>query len=116
MEESRSRKASGKTDLHHAKLRKAELGEHDLRDVTTAEIERWRRRRAGEPTRQGDAPSAATIRHAIVFLSSVFTLAIRDGKAATNPCKSIKLPKLNNARVRFLRDEERELERLQEAF
>ncbi|MHB2015330.1 MAG: tyrosine-type recombinase/integrase [Candidatus Xenobia bacterium] len=116
MEESRARKDSWKTDEHHARVWLRELGDRDLRDISAADVERWRRRRAASPTRQGDAPAAASLRLAIVFLSGVFSMAIRDGKATENPCKQVKHPKLNNARIRYLRDEEQEAERLEAAF
>ncbi len=83
------------------------LGTKTLRQVTPGDIERYI---AG----LDDELTPASINRQLAFLKRVFNVAIADGKAITNPVRSVKLFKENNQRVRFLTDEE-EL-RLREAI
>ncbi len=53
-----------------------------------------------------DELTPASINRQLAFLKRVFNVAIADGKAVTNPVRSVKLLKENNQRVRFLADEE----------
>src|SRR5262249_22822554 len=48
----------------------------------------------------------ATVNRALAFLKRVFNVAIADGLIDSNPVRAVKLLKENNARVRYLTDEE----------
>jgi site-specific recombinase XerD len=75
------------------------LGTKTLRQITPGDIERYV---AG----LDDELTPASINRQLAFLKRVFNVAIADGKAVTNPVRSVKLLKENNQRVRFLGDEE----------
>ncbi len=75
------------------------LGTKTLRQVTPGDIERY-------VAELDDELTPASINRQLAFLKRVFNVAIADGKAVTNPVRSVKLFKENNQRVRFLTDEE----------
>jgi len=70
-----------------------------LGQITPGDIDRYAKRRALEV-----AP--ATINRQLSFLRRVFNVAIADGKAEKNPLRQVRFFKENNARVRFLTDQE----------
>ena len=75
------------------------LGTKTLRQVTPGDVERY-------IAELDDELTPASINRQLAFLKRVFNVAIADGKAVTNPVRSVKLFKENNQRVRFLTDEE----------
>lgn len=70
-----------------------------LAQVVPGDIERYiaKRRSSAKP---------ATTNRELAFLKRVFNVAIADGKTERNPARAVRLRKENNARVRFLTDEE----------
>jgi integrase len=52
----------------------------------------------------------------MTFLKRVFSVAIRDGLVDGNPVSRVTMARENNQRVRYLRDEEQEVERLQAGY
>jgi len=78
--------------------------EHVAEEITPQDIER----KLSELASEGRKP--ATVNRYRTLLSLVFSLAVRDGKLATNPVRQVKRRKENNERVRFLEvDEEAKL-------
>jgi site-specific recombinase XerD len=55
---------------------------------------------------RGKAP--ATINRELSLLSKIFTVAIRLEEAESNPCENVERFALDNQRVRYLTEEERE--------
>ncbi len=78
---------------------KAELPGRSLRQVMPGDIERYVARRIPDV-------QPATINRHLAFLKRVYSVAIADGKAEQNPVKAVKLLKENNARTRFLSEDE----------
>ena len=70
-----------------------------LREITVQDVERLKAKLAREV-----AP--ATVNRYLGVLKSLFTKAIEWGKAESNPVKKVRLFKENNARVRYLTEEE----------
>ncbi|MEE8151959.1 MAG: site-specific integrase, partial [candidate division NC10 bacterium] len=96
---SRANKRSHKTDEGWVKrLREAFKGK-TLDEITTKEIEGFKAQLVAEL-----AP--ATINRHLALLKHMYTLALRWGKAKTNPTKTVRLYKENNARVRYLKEDE----------
>jgi integrase len=73
---------------------------HCASDLNPQEIER----RLNELAAEGRKP--ATVNRYRTLLSLTFSLALRNGKLASNPVRLVKRRKENNERVRFLEDEE----------
>ncbi len=86
---------------------KTVLGGKTLAQIVPGDVERYLAKR------QGTVKPATTNRE-LAFLKRVFNVAIADGKTERNPVCPVKLRKENNARVRFLTDEEEQ--RLREAI
>ena len=78
---------------------KAALPGKTLRQVHPGDIERYIAGRITEVR-------PATINRHLAFLKRLYNVAIADGKAETNPVRAVKLFRENNARVRFLTDDE----------
>ena len=83
----------------HGRTWKRALAGKTLRQVTPGDIERYVASRVG-----GAKP--ATVNRELAFLKRVFNVAIADALADANPVRAVRLLKENNARVRFLTDEE----------
>jgi integrase len=73
---------------------------HSASDLNPQEIER----RLNELAAEGRKP--ATVNRYRTLLSLTFSLAVRNGKLASNPVRLVKPRKENNERVRFLDDDE----------
>jgi integrase len=71
-----------------------------LADITPFMIERYKQ------TRKAQGRSEVTINRELAFLKNLFTQAITWGKVAENPVKLVRLFREDNARTRFLTEEE----------
>jgi site-specific recombinase XerD len=78
----------------------AALGTRPVRQIVPSELARYVARR------QEDGKAPATINRELAFLKRLFTIAITDGLADTNPVKRIPFFTENNARIRYLTEEE----------
>lgn len=87
------------SDLTHARTFTKAFGKLALDELTTADVEKWKRERLA-------LRSKATVCRDLAWLKRLFTVAMRDDKVRHNPALPVKLPKLNNARVRFLSETE----------
>src|SRR5579884_567548 len=113
LEYSRQNKQTAKFDgWKMAKLRKW-FGSMRPEEITPQVIERHLAELRG---RGGGPASAATFNRTRALLSLTFTVAMRNGKAESNPARLVKLRSENNARVRFLRGENAEEDRLRRAI
>jgi len=92
-------KASYTNRVHYAALWKAALKGKTLRQVLPGDVERYKAQRVKDL-----AP--ATVNRELAFLKRVFNVAIQDGLADTNPVRRVKLFVENNARTRYLTNEE----------
>ncbi|MDD2390714.1 MAG: tyrosine-type recombinase/integrase [Desulfobacterales bacterium] len=83
------------------------FGDKQLDDISPFDIEKLmltmkKTKRAGNKSY-----AAATIKHQVVLLSRLYSLAEKWGLyAGANPCRKVKKPKLNNKKTEFLSDQE----------
>jgi integrase len=82
------------------------LGELLLQDITPALIEKYRQTRLSETTRHGRLTRPATVNREIACLKTIFTKALKNGKAERHPAQGLKMLKENNERDRLLSEEE----------
>jgi len=75
------------------------LGSRTLRSIQPADIEAY-------VTERAKKVAPATVNRELAFLKTVYSDAVSNGKAETNPVKRVKLFKENNARVRWLTEKE----------
>jgi len=78
---------------------KKALGDRTLRQVVVGDVQRYVARRLTEVR-------PASVNREIAFLKRVFNVAIDDELIESNPVRKVKLLKENNARVRYLTDDE----------
>jgi integrase len=76
------------------------FGHMRLSDITPLAIERYKRQR------QGVGISGVTINRELAFLKHLFSKAMEWGKVSENPVKKVRLYREENARTRFLSEEE----------
>jgi hypothetical protein len=76
------------------------FGHIRLSDITPLAIERYKRQRKEEGV------SEATINRELAFLKNLFTKAIEWGKTTENPVKRVRLYWEQNARTRYLTEDE----------
>jgi integrase len=76
------------------------FGGKRLADITPLLIERYKR------VRKDQKRSEVTVNRELAFLKNLFTQAITWGKATENPVKQVRLFREDNARTRFLTEEE----------
>lgn len=84
------------------------LGSYALAAVTSKLIEDHRDRLAHEKSPRNKLRAPATVLRYMMLLSHAFTTAINWGWCERNPVDAATKPKVNNKRVRYLQDEERE--------
>jgi hypothetical protein len=104
------------SDLLQTRQNLAKGGQKKMeRRFTAVDLDRFKARRLSGELKAADArkrrrPPArggpATVNRELSFLRRVFNVAIEDGLAQTNPVKSKIFTKENNARVRYLTEEE----------
>ncbi len=72
-----------------------------LNEISSFDLEKLK----SELSKKGLSP--ASVKHVLVLMRQIFNKAIAWGKySGTNPVKGVKLPSLNNSRLRFLTHEE----------
>jgi integrase len=98
-EYSKVNKRSYKTDLALAIRLQREFSSKTLQEITAQDVERLKAK-----LKQEVAP--ATVNLHLALLKHVYTKAMEWGKAEKNPAKPVKFFRANNARVRYLTDEE----------
>jgi integrase len=82
------------------------FGNHLLKNITPALIEKYRQRRLAETTRHKKTTKPATVNREIDCLKTIFSKAVKNGKAERNPVQGLKMLKENNVRDRILSQEE----------
>src|SRR5262249_7088609 len=86
--------------IRYGQLWSAALGTHPIRQIVPGDVARYVARR------QRDGMVPATINRELAFLKRLYNVAIGDGLAETNPANGVRPFMENNARVRFLSDDE----------
>jgi integrase len=76
--------------------------------ITPKLVERFKVARAKERTKYDRERQPATVNRELAVLSKIFTLAVREGVAAANPCNEVERLYVSNNRVRYLSPEEEE--------
>ena len=76
------------------------FGHVRLSDITPLALERYKRQR------KADGVSEATINRELAFMKNLFTKAVEWGKATENPVKKVRLYREQNARTRYLTEDE----------
>jgi integrase len=84
------------------------FGARLVKDITPATIESYRLKRLQEITRHGRTTTPATVNREIACLKTIFSKAVKNGKAERNPAQGLKMLKENNERDRVLSQEEYE--------
>ncbi len=75
------------------------FGSYELEELTKADLMEWRSQRMTEV-------KPATVNRALTYLRAYYNLAIEDGHCTENPAAKVKALRENNARDRFLDDDE----------
>jgi integrase len=83
----------------HGRVWQAVLGDRPLRQVVAGDVQRNVAKRLTEVR-------PASVNRELAFLKRTYNVAIADGLLETNPVRQVKLLQENNARVRYLTDEE----------
>lgn len=87
------------SDKTHAKTFTKAFGKLAIDELTTADVEKWKRDRL-------TVVAKATVSRDLAWLKRLYNVAMRDDKIRHNPAMPVKLPKLNNARVRYFSEGE----------
>lgn len=82
-------------DLRYGEYWTGLFGEYELDELTTADLEQWRKKRITEV-------EPATCNRAITYLRAYYNLARRDAECLTNPAERLKPMRENSGRTRFL--------------
>ena len=84
------------------------FGDRLLKDITPALVEAYRQKRLAEPS--GRTPTKltapATVNREMAVFTTIFSKAMKNGKAERNPAQGVKLLKENNERNRILSPDE----------
>jgi integrase len=102
----KTNKKSWPDDELICKAIKAHFKGKRLAEISPMDVERFKKVRRETPTRHEEARSPATVNRELTILSRVLALAIDAGHIGENPCRRVRRFKEDNARVRFLSDDE----------
>jgi integrase len=91
-----------------AKVFRAHFKGKMLHEITSADVQAFRQKRAEGITNKGRERALATLNRERNQLSGIFSLAVDNGYIAVNPVKKVKPYKLDNTRVTVLEEEEEE--------
>jgi integrase len=101
-------KRSYNKDIMHTKRLIASFEDRLLKDINPALVEAHKQTRLVEPS--GRTPQfltkPATVNRELACLKTIFSKAMKNGKAESNPAQGVKLLKENNERDRILSPEE----------
>jgi len=87
-----------RTDIGYTRAL-AGFGGRRAETITAREVEAWRDKLA-------ESLSPASVAHHLSMLRAIFNRGVRDGKLAAAPTRKVEFPQENNARVRYLSDDE----------
>jgi integrase len=82
------------------------FGERLLKDITPATVESYKQKRLADTNYKGTTMKPATVNRELACLKTIFSKAVKNGKAERNPTFGVKLLKENNVRDRILSPEE----------
>ncbi|HSB09673.1 MAG TPA: tyrosine-type recombinase/integrase [Blastocatellia bacterium] len=99
-------KRSWKDDKYHIETFKAYFKGKSFRELTPMLIEKFKKDRRHSFTVKKQPRSVASVNRELACLSKIFSLAIRDHEAASNPCSQVERYRENNERMRYLTPEE----------
>src|SRR5262245_13865749 len=99
LERVRNRLRSFADQARCARLWKEALGGYPLRQIVTGDVQRYVARRLAEVR-------PASVNREVAFLKRVFNVAMDDDLADANPVRKVRLLREDNARVRYLTDDE----------
>ena len=102
----KTNKKSWRDDELICRCLKAHFKGKRLADINPMDVERFKMVRHETPTRHEEARSPATVNRELTILSRVLALAVDAGHIGENPCRRVRRFKEDNARVRFLNDDE----------
>ncbi|PYS82488.1 MAG: hypothetical protein DMF67_12505 [Acidobacteria bacterium] len=102
----KTNKKSWRDDELICNVIKAHFKGKRLADISPMDVERFKKLRHDTPTRHEEARSPATVNRELTILSRVLALAVDAGHIGENPCRRVRRFKEDNARVRFLADDE----------
>ncbi|HEY6332736.1 MAG TPA: site-specific integrase [Blastocatellia bacterium] len=105
---SKQNKRSWSDDVYHAETFRKFFGQKRFSDITPFLIEKFKSERRSTRTKLNQPRSPASVNREVELLSRVFSLAIRDGVAASNPCSQVQKYREDNQRTRYLGPEEEE--------
>jgi integrase len=105
LEEVKSKK-SYRRDKLSVKCLSEMFGNRLLKDITPALVEKYRQKCLAETTRHKKTTRPATVNREIACLKTIFSKAMKNGKAERNPAQGLKMLKENNERDRLLSPEE----------
>ena len=98
-------KRSHADDRRRAARITADFGTRLLDDVTPKDVEDWKVRLV-EEGETDDRREPTTVNRYLALFKTVYSMAVRNRKAKDNPVKGVRLFPENNARVRYLTDDQ----------
>jgi integrase len=94
-------------EFNYKKHLEPRFGKKRLDTISPIDIERMKAEMNKATNQSGNPYSKATIKHQLVLLKRLFTLAHRWGVyAGENPMDRVEVPKLDNGRTEFMQDDE----------
>jgi integrase len=93
-------------DRQSVRLLLPHFGERLLKDITPATVESYKQKRLSDTNYKGTTTKPATVNRELACLKTIFSKAVKNGKAERNPTHGVKLLKENNIRDRVISLEE----------
>lgn len=82
------------------------FGKQRMDEIAPFQIERFKHERRAGKTWRGSQRTPASVNRELEVLSRIFSIAIDNGINIQNPCRKVRLLRMDNQRNRYLSDEE----------
>lgn len=105
----RVNKRSWRSDEYRSRVLVASFKGKAFRDITPIAIEQFKSERLSTSTKFGRSRSPNSVNRELELLSRIFSMAVDNELAATNPCRKVRKLRVDWQRDRYLSPEEEEL-------
>lgn len=102
----KANKRSCRDDVWRSQVLIEYFGKQRMDDIAPFQIERFKHERRAGLTWRGTQRTPASVNRELEVLSRIFSIAIDNGMNIQNPCRRVRLLRMDNQRNRYLSEEE----------
>lgn len=102
----KANKRSSRDDVWRSGVLVEHFGKQRMDEIAPFQIERFKQERRAGLTWRGTQRTPASVNRELEVLSRIYTIAIDNGMNIQNPCRKVRLLRMDNQRNRYLSEDE----------